>query len=356
MFRNKFLSYKNDTSSLILRDVEDREGVFYYFSGEKFENKVKLNWSNSFKQNGIRNTRVSGFDSVNGMLCLYNGRTGFVVLWNPTTRTIKHLPPSDAQLIEWAMSMPLEIAGHHVDYCVHGFGYDHVINDYKVIWYVDVYVDSLGGMIDPNMRPRWEIYSLRSNKWRKLQVDMPYSSKYMDGVCHWLCEDYETVGPCLVSFYLNNEKFLVTLIPSDVEDACFDTIALWINLAVLKKSIALISYHEETTTFHISILCEFGMKESWIKLLIVGPLFCVERPIKVGTKGEIFFVREDEELVWLDLSTQRITELGYKGANSCSRIIIYKDGILPIEGKQVINCVSCFHQDLSKFTLFQFAN
>jgi hypothetical protein len=98
------------------------------------------------------------------------------------------------------------------------------------------------------------------------------------------------------------------------------------------------------------------MKESWIKLLMVGPLFCVERPIKVGTKGEIFFVREDEELVWLDLSTQRITELGYKGANSCSRIIIYKDGILPIEGKQVINCVSCFHQDLSKFTLFQFAN
>jgi molecular chaperone HtpG len=103
MFRNKFLSYKNDTSSLILRDVENREGVFYYFSGEKFENKVKLNWSNSFKQNGIRNTRVSGFDSVNGMLCLYNGRTGFVVLWNPTTRTIKHLPPSDAQVIEWAM-------------------------------------------------------------------------------------------------------------------------------------------------------------------------------------------------------------------------------------------------------------
>jgi molecular chaperone HtpG len=35
MFRNNFLSY-NDPSSLILSDVENREGVFYYFSGEKF--------------------------------------------------------------------------------------------------------------------------------------------------------------------------------------------------------------------------------------------------------------------------------------------------------------------------------
>jgi hypothetical protein len=52
----------------------------------------------------------------------------------------------------------------------------------------------------------------------------------------------------------------------------------------------------------------------------------------VGTKGEIFFVRKDEELVWLDLSTQRIAELGYKVVGHMSRIIIYKDNILPIGG------------------------
>jgi molecular chaperone HtpG len=93
-------------------------------------------------------------------------------------------------------------------------------------------------------------------------------------------------------------------------------------LAVLNQSIALISYLERTTTFHISILSEFGKKESWTKLLIVGPLFYVERPMGVGTKGEIFFIRKDKEVVWLDLSAQRIAELGYKGASSCSRIIV----------------------------------
>jgi hypothetical protein len=142
------------------------------------------------------------------------------------------------------------------------------------------------------------IYSVRSNSWRKLDVNMPFSlhctegtQVYMDGVCHSLCEkdeeDYLDES-CLVSLYLSNEVFFITPIPTDLDD-CFDVEALWINLEVLNDFIALISYHEQTTTFHISIFGELGMKESWIKLFILGPLSCIECRIGVGTKGEIFF-------------------------------------------------------------------
>jgi len=144
-------------------------------------------------------------------------------------------------------------------------------------------------------------------------------------------EEENPDGPCLVSFYLSNEVFLVTPIPSDLDD-CFDVEALWINLAVINDFIALISYHEETTTFHTSILGGLGMKESWTKLFILGPLSCIKRPIGVGMKGEIFFQRKDEELVWFDLSTQMIEELGYKARGCYTRIIIYKENILPIGG------------------------
>jgi hypothetical protein len=82
--------------------------------------------------------------------------------------------------------------------------------------------------------------------------------------------------------------------------------------------------------FHISILGEFGIKESWTKLLIIRPLFCVERPIGVGAKGEIFVLSEDEELVCLDISMQTVEELGFK-EKDC-RIIIYKESNLPIGG------------------------
>ena len=80
-------------------------------------------------------------------------------------------------------------------------------------------------------------------------------------------------------------------------------------------------------TFNISILGEIGMKESWTKMFTVGPLSCLKRPIGVGTKGEIFFVRKDKQVAWFDLSTQMIEELGYTAENPDCRIIIYKESV-----------------------------
>ncbi|XP_039682980.1 uncharacterized protein [Medicago truncatula] len=152
----------------------------------------------------------------------------------------------------------------------------------------------------------------------------------MDGICHWLCEKDEEdnpAEPCLVSFYLSNEVFLITPIPSNLDD-CFDVEASWINLAWLNECIALISYHVPRTTFHISILGEIGKNESWTNHFTIGPLSCVEFPIGVGKKGELFFQRKDEELAWFDLHTQMIEELGYKAGDCRTRIIIYKENIL----------------------------
>ncbi|RZC12028.1 hypothetical protein D0Y65_012012, partial [Glycine soja] len=127
--------------------------------------------------------------------------------------------------------------------------------------------------------PLWEIYSLRSNFWRELVINMPhscleqtYSQVYMDGTCLWLSiSENQTWEECLVSFDLSNE------------------------------------------VFHISILGELGVKASWTKFFIVGPLPCVDlpigveskidiHPIRVGMKGNIFFKRKDDELILFDKS------------------------------------------------------
>jgi len=302
--------------------------------------------------------RIFGFGSVNGTLCFHEyDNYGKIVLWNPSTQAINLIPLSLVESVESSIPDAGEDLVSSIDVLsyLHGFGYDSVTDDYKVIRYVcfvcdtrgrldDIFLDSL--LKDISLDSLWEIYSLRSNSWRKLDVDMPYSLEciegtqvYMDGVCHWLCEDdYESSqghdspsGPCLVSFDLSNDVFFTTPIPSDL-DGCFYVGELWINLVVLNESIALISFHEKTASFHISILGELAIKESWTKLVIVGPLDCVERPIGVGMKGEIFFVRKDGELAWLDLSTKMIEELGYKGGDPTARIIIYKENILPIGG------------------------
>ncbi|XP_045789422.1 uncharacterized protein LOC123884381 [Trifolium pratense] len=192
------------------------------------------------------------------------------------------------------------------------------------------------------LNPFWEIYSLRSNSWKELDVCVPssYQTKrtqvYMDDVCHWLGNKDQRISPiepCLVSFYLSNEVFLITPKPLNLDD-CFDVFNIrgnWVNLAVLNGSIALISYHVETTTLHLLILGELGIKESWIKLFVVGPLPCIKYPIGVGMKGEIFFIRKDNELVWFDLRTQTFVELGYKAEDYFSRITLYKERFHPIE-------------------------
>ncbi|CAJ2636615.1 unnamed protein product [Trifolium pratense] len=340
-----------DGASLLLMvcDYGQDKYNLYSLSGERFENKVKLNCSNPF-QNRVC-TRSFGFGSVNGTLCLYDdGYFGETVLWNPATKAIKRLPyDSEAiKAIESDEEIANDFASLDFDMHLHGFGYDDVTNDYKVIRYVTITgehagygcisIDDLGYVA---LLPFWEIYSLRSNSWKRLDVDMPPTSLYpegtqvyMDGVCHWLSEEDCVAGSCLVSFYLSNEVFITTPIPGDEDDDDFVFKASWINLVVVNGSIALISYHKDMT-FHISILGEFGAEESWTKLLIVGPMPCVKHPIGTGTKGEIFFVREDEELVWFDLRKtfpQMSVELGYKGVGETSQIIVYKENILPLGG------------------------
>jgi len=361
MFRTNFLSNLHscsyyDQASLLLKLAGEHQELLYSLSGERFENKVKLDRLNPFTNNAY--FPIFGFGSVNGMFCLHECCSDDKhVLWNPATNEFNVIPRSPVEFIESTIpEIAKDLVSVGVVSYLQGFGYDSVTDDYKLIRYVcfvgDIHDAQLADVLeefvlrDVSLDSVWEVYSLRSNSWRKLDVDMPYSLEckegtqvYMDGVCHWLCEDdYESSekhnspsGPCLVSFYLNNEVFFVTPIPSDLDD-CFDIEALWINLAVLNGSIALISYHEEMSTFHISILGELAVKESWTKLFIVRPLPCVERPIGVGTKGEIFFIRKDAEIVWLDLSTQMIEVLGYKGGGLTTRMVIYKGNILQIAG------------------------
>ncbi|XP_057439512.1 F-box/kelch-repeat protein At1g24800-like [Lotus japonicus] len=185
----------------------------------------------------------------------------------------------------------------------------------------------------------WEIYSLRSNSWRKLDPDIlitgdgPCSGHeiYMNGVCHWF--GYSQSDSCaledthLVSFNFSNEIFYTTPLPLDDRRVQND-------LAVLNESIAVISNHDETATLHISILGEIGMKESWTKLFTVGlgPLHGFEFIIGVGKMGDIFFRNENGELVALfDLSTQMLKEIAATElVTYFDQMIIYKESILPI--------------------------
>ena len=274
---------------------------FYLLSGDKFQNELKLKFPPPFLDPQFSIIRI--LDCVNGILRII-GKT-VVVFWNPATEEVKVIPPSQFEFSSGIMD--------------HGFGYDHVRDDYKIIQYVDVV---------EGHDPFWEIYSLKNDSWRKMDIDMPvhvnFDNVCLNGICHWLGEENDNYDIVVVSFHLGNEVCFVTALPF-LEDMHYDSDN--VNLQVLNGSIAVIVNHIETKSFYISILGEIGVEESWVRLFDIGPLSCLIRPIIVWNKGSII-VRKDDQLACFDLTTEVIEEIGVKAERFC-HIIINKKNLLP---------------------------
>nr|XP_004488486.1 uncharacterized protein LOC101507133 [Cicer arietinum] len=204
---------------------EPLHSTLYLLSDDKFKNRVKLDWPPPFHEDDSC-IHILSFVAVNGMRGSRTQNVYFGTLLQINSR-------DDYKVIQ------------------------------KLVFFVDDNVDV--PCVEPiGFSPIWEIYSLRSNSWRKLDVDMSYrrtyDELYMDGVCHWWSiNDYgslSNVGPCLLSFDLCNKVFLTTPFPSDMVDR-FDIL----HLVLLNGSIAFIIY-DKATTLHIRILGEHGVKES----------------------------------------------------------------------------------------------
>jgi hypothetical protein len=128
-------------------------------------------------------------------------------------------------------------------------------------------------------------------------------------------------------FDFSNESFVTTTTPSYIDDGSYNFL-VWRNLMILNGSIAFISNYEETSTYHISILGEPGVMESWTKLFIVETFPCLENPIELGKNGNILFRKKDGEICWYNLSSRMIEEISVR-AESCS-ILFHIESILPI--------------------------
>ncbi|XP_058734460.1 F-box/kelch-repeat protein At3g06240-like [Vicia villosa] len=310
----------------------DGNDNIFLFSGETFGNSIKLDWPPPFKEN-CRDIFIVG-STVNGILCLCQGDgrgdTSWinqkVVLWCPYTEEFNVIPDGSFDRTILKAFPPdsvfddLPIIPTIVN--IHGFGYDPVTDDYKLIRYFCFFDDIKNS--NPNEETLWQIYSLKSNCWRDLQVKMPNHfwnnwfqevgySMYFHGMCHWWgYEDYfgEEI---LVSFNLSDEVIIETPFHSN----CGRFVK---HLVVLHDSIAAIEYGN-SFYFFISILGEIGVEESWTRLYRIGPLPDME-PIGVGNNGDIFFSGWLEKIEKFNLNTELIEDTGINGKFRCCQMIV----------------------------------
>ncbi|AES68599.1 putative F-box domain, galactose oxidase/kelch, beta-propeller, F-box associated interaction [Medicago truncatula] len=168
-----------------------------------------------------------------GIFCcvVLNGVSFF--LWNPSIRKFKLLPP-------------LENSRGHVFQI--SFGYDHFIDDYKVI-----------GVSSEN---EVSVYTLGTDYWTRIK-DIPYSDPiygngvFVSGTVNWLaCDD-----SCILSLDLEKESYQQLFLP-DFENENDSLI-----LSVLRDCLCVFATIDRI--LNVWIMKEYGNRESWTKLYSV---------------------------------------------------------------------------------------
>ncbi|KAK4283593.1 hypothetical protein QN277_000528 [Acacia crassicarpa] len=226
---------------------------------------------NKFRHDGI-------IGSCHGLLC-FAIKAESVLLWNPSIRVSKKSPPLGNN---WRPGC----------YTAFGFGYDHVTDDYKV---VAVFCDANVYFNETKVK----IYSMASNSWRKIQ-DFPFgvtpyqnSGKFVSGSLNWAA-NYSS-GPTslwvIVSLDLHSETYREVHPPEYEKEECSTP-----TLGVLKGCLCM-NYDHKKTHFVVWLMKDYGVRESWMKLVSIPYLpnpedFSYSVPYCISKNGKVLLMFE----------------------------------------------------------------
>jgi len=189
--------------------------------------------------------------SCDGILCLTIFNRSSPILWNPSTRKSKILPP-------------LTYIQRDYTFCSFSFGYDHFIDNYKIIGICknQVSVNTLG-----------------SDYWKRI-VDFPNHffifglGIFVGGTVNWLARDWARDDSILNS----HEQFILSL---DLKKESYEKVPqpdlekdswgpdLW-TLGVVRDCLSI--FASKFYFLDVWIMKEYGHKESWTKLYSVPKL------------------------------------------------------------------------------------
>ncbi|PON31415.1 F-box domain containing protein [Parasponia andersonii] len=141
-----------------------------------------------------------------GLICcvVNDGSQGFLLLYNASIREYRKMPipPNFRSTRE-----------------VFGLGFDSSTQDYKIVRIPSMYCR----LKVPGFVPKVEVFSLKSNSWRKLPdedtppyfVEHVFQATCANGGLYWLAEEGDSLRCVILRFDLSLEKFKVVPPPPD---------------------------------------------------------------------------------------------------------------------------------------------
>ncbi|KAJ1439877.1 F-box-like domain superfamily [Sesbania bispinosa] len=263
-FSRSTLIAKNKPSFLIFH-VRDSQ-IFITLVSDNEQSQPLIDLTPSFLiQEGIDNIVAHG--PCNGLFCLEVTavyKCDQLMLWNPATREIKLLP----------LALPMECSHWTYLYMVYGFGFDSKTNDYKVV----NIVTGVKNDITESQNPLAQVYSLRTNSWKMIDIIVPANNiinstytSHLNGKYHWLIKSHNDES--ILCFDMSDEVFwkmnLPPISPIDANEPPNNT-----NIAVFDDHLAYVKEYFSSslgTCFEIWIMNEYNVEESWTKRFTIGP-------------------------------------------------------------------------------------
>ncbi|KAL3521865.1 hypothetical protein ACH5RR_014699 [Cinchona calisaya] len=264
-------------------------------------------------------------NSCNGLI-LVLAKNPFI--WNPFTRKFREVPTSPVEY-----PVDLEVGSAYETY---GFAYDSENDDYIVVRVVE-----FRGFDLTWIRSETKVYTSKSNVWRKIE-NFPYQLPYkrvwgvhLNGALHTVVKNVAGHGNffwSIMAFDVRNEQHYPVPKPD------FRGMDVEFTVEVLRDRLCLIRPWKKNRT-DIWIMKEYGVKESWTKLLSIAPpvveSYVTLCPLAYSKNGEeILLNHDDKRLIWYHLRRKTVRNVSVDGlpfvfyAEVCTESLVHPDGLV----------------------------
>ncbi|KEH42367.1 putative F-box domain-containing protein [Medicago truncatula] len=252
--------------------------------------------------------RMSLLGSCNGLLCI-SSNAG-IAFWNPNIRKHRIIP-----------FPPIPTPQHHesnnniyVGFCIHGFGFDPLTNDYKLIR-ISCFVGVQHSTFESHVR----LFSFKTNSWKELPT-MPYTLSYarrtmgdfVENSLHWvMTRKLDLLQPrAIVAFNLTLEIFNEVPFPEIGEDV--NSESFQIGISVLEGCLCMIVNYQ-TAKIDVWVMKEYGCRDSWCKLFTLAES-CFSLPLRAlrilgysSDRSMVLLQVDREKLFWYDLKSECVS-------------------------------------------------
>ncbi|XP_059289788.1 F-box protein CPR1-like [Lycium ferocissimum] len=309
-------------------DIEIYKAIFSFISSD-CEDYLKFIYPElvvPYITNRLSITSDKLIGPSHGLIALMDPIT--TILFNPSTRNYRLLPSS-----------PFDVPkGFHRSIASGGFGFDSVVNDFKVFRIIQVYTEDRFGYPEKGEK-KVEVYELGIDIWRELDhVDQQLpklfwltSSIFYKGAYHWITSSRE-FKPTILCFDMSTEIFR-NMEPPNTREFSSGTIH---SLLILTESLCLTCYpclgpmiDPANILMEIWIMKDYNVYESWIKKYTIRGL-PTESPLAIWKDCLLLFQSKSGYLMLYDLNSDEIKELNFHGCLKSMRVIIYKESMTPI--------------------------